>query len=73
MSALDEQVGGDHYKKKAIQPIEYIMANEMDFCEGSVVKYITRWKEPGGGGVLSLQKIKQCVDFLIAREIKNDK
>jgi len=43
MSALDNQVGGDHYKKKAIQPIEYIMANDLDFCEGNVVKYI-----PGG-------------------------
>ena len=38
----------DHYKKKSIQPIEYIMANEMDFCEGNVVKYITRWKDKGG-------------------------
>jgi len=70
MSALDNQVGGDHYKKKAIQPIEYIMANEMDFCEGNVVKYITRWKEPGGGGVESLRKIKQYVDFLIEEEVK---
>lgn len=69
MSALDEQVGGDHYKKKAIQPIEYIMANKLDFCEGNVVKYITRWRDKGG--VESLEKIKQYVDFLIMEEKKN--
>lgn len=45
---LDTQVGGDHYKSMAIQPIEYIMANELDFCEANVVKYITRHKAKGG-------------------------
>ena len=69
MSALDNQVGGDHYKKKAIQPIEYIMANNLDFCEGNVVKYITRWRDKGG--VEALRKIKQYVDFLIEQEVTN--
>ena len=71
MNPLDTQDGGDHYKNKAIQPIEYIMANEMDFCEGNVVKYITRWKDKGG--VESLRKIKHYVDILIDRELKNGK
>ena len=44
MSALDKQVQGDHYKDKAIQPIVYIHANGLGFCEGNVVKYITRHK-----------------------------
>jgi hypothetical protein len=43
MSALDIQEGGGHYKGRAIQPIEYIAANHLNFCEGSIVKYITRW------------------------------
>ena len=46
--ALMKQVGGNHYKDKAIQPIEYIHANKMGFCEGNVVKYITRWKPEKG-------------------------
>ena len=33
----DHQVGGDHYKKLTIQPTEYIMANNLNFCEGNVV------------------------------------
>lgn len=48
MSALDKQVSGDHYKDKGIQPIVYIHANNLGFCAGNVVKYITRYKEKNG-------------------------
>jgi len=65
--ALEIQIGGDHYSNKKIQPIEYIMANNLNFCEGNVVKYITRWREKGG--VESLRKIKHYVDFLIEEEV----
>lgn len=60
---LSRQVGGKHYKDKTIQPITYILANNLDFCEGSIVKYITRWRSKGG--VEDLEKIKHYVDFLI--------
>ena len=33
MSAMQNQVGGDHYRKMAIQPIEYILANDLGFVE----------------------------------------
>ena len=46
--ATDEQVGGSHYKDCAIQPIDYIVKNKLDFLEGNVVKYITRHKEKDG-------------------------
>ena len=48
MSALNVQEGGDHYKKLKIQPIEFIHANELDFLQGNVVKYITRHKDENG-------------------------
>jgi len=57
------QVGGDHYARNGIQPIEYIMANELDFCEGNVVKYVTRWTYKNG--VEDLLKARQYLDFLI--------
>jgi hypothetical protein len=56
----------DHYKKRAIQPIEYIHANNLPFIEGNVVKYITRWREKGGRK--DLEKIKHYVDLLIELE-----
>jgi len=62
-SALDTQVGGNHYKNMAIQPIEYIMANKLDYCEANVVKYISRWRNKGG--VEDLRKVKHYVDLLI--------
>jgi hypothetical protein len=48
MSALDTQVGGGHYKDMAIQPLEYILANKLNFIEGNIIKYITRYHLKGG-------------------------
>lgn len=45
---LGTQVGGTHYTDCAIQPIEYIWANDLGFSEGNIVKYVTRWKSKGG-------------------------
>ena len=35
-----------HYKMR-IQPIEYILANKLDFCSGNIVKYASRWDKKG--------------------------
>lgn len=43
-----KQIGGDHYKKMAIQPTEYIISNNLTFPEGCVIKYISRHKAKGG-------------------------
>lgn len=68
---LNEQIGGDHYKKLKIEPIEYIMANQIGFCEGSAIKYLTRWKDKGG--VEDLYKARHFIDILIdAEETKNE-
>lgn len=64
--ALDVQVAGDHYKGLKIQPIEYIHANKMNYCEANVVKYITRWRDKGG--LKDLEKVKHYVDLLIELE-----
>lgn len=37
MSALETQVGGDHYKKLAIHPLEYSMANNLDACQHTII------------------------------------
>ena len=48
LPALSTQVGGDHYKSLAIQPVEYITKNNLGWCEGNIIKYTTRWKQKGG-------------------------
>lgn len=48
LPALAHQEGGQHYKKLAIQPVEYIHKNELSFLAGNVVKYITRHRDKQG-------------------------
>ena len=69
-SALDVQTGGAHYKSKAIQPIEYIHANGLGFCEGNVIKYITRFRDKNGRE--DLEKARHYLDLLIELEYPND-
>lgn len=63
---LQEEVGGDHYRTMKLEPIKFILANGLDFCEGNVVKYVCRWRRKGG--VEDLKKAKQYLDFLINKE-----
>lgn len=67
---LQTQVGGDHYAKYPIQPIEYIHANKLDFEQGNIVKLITRFRDKGGAQ--DLRKIKQYADILLALEYGED-
>lgn len=64
--SLRRQVGGDHYKKHAIQPVEYIHANKLGYFEGNVIKYITRWRDKQG--VEDLRKAVHYIQLLIDLE-----
>lgn len=66
MSALEEQVGGNHYKHLVIQPAEYSYYNGLDALQHTVVRYITRFREKNGRE--DLEKIKHVVDLLIELE-----
>lgn len=68
-SAFDLQVGGSHYKDLAIQPTEYIVKNKLNFIEGNVIKYVTRYKLKGG--LEDLKKARHYIDILIELEESN--
>jgi hypothetical protein len=68
MKAIKQQVGGDHYSKLAIQPVEYINKNNLTYLQGNVIKYVTRYKDKNG--VEDLQKAKHYIDLLIELEDK---
>lgn len=68
MSALETQINGRHYKDLAIQPVEYIHANQIPYMEGNVIKYVTRWRAKGG--VADLHKAKHYIELLIELEQK---
>ncbi len=62
-SALEVQEGGSHYKQMAIQPIQYIMANNIGYIEGNVIKYVSRHKNKNG--IEDLKKARHYLDILI--------
>lgn len=63
LPANEVQVGGEHYKKNAIQPWDYIVSNQLGYLEGNVVKYVSRWKDKGGRQ--DLEKAKHYLDKLL--------
>lgn len=66
--AMDKQVGGSHYQLP-IQPIEYILANGLGYCEANVVKYVSRWRNKGG--IQDLKKAIHYLEMLIEQEEKD--
>jgi len=48
MNAIDQQIGGDHYKSMPIQPVEFIQRNHIGYCEGNVIKYVCRHRSKHG-------------------------
>ena len=55
-----------HYTDCSIQPIDYIWANNLNFLEGNVVKYVTRHKAKNGKE--DLEKALFYLQMLIDRE-----
>ena len=60
-----------HYFRFKIEPITFIMQNEIPYAEGNAIKYICRWrhkhktKEEQLG---DLKKAKQYINLLIEQE-----
>ena len=59
MSQFDIQVGGDHYKKMPIQPLEFIAKNNLDFFQGNVIKYVLRYKDKNG-----MEDLRKAIHFI---------
>ncbi len=67
LKSSDKQIGGEHYKKLLFQPTEFITKNDLGFIEGSVIKYVCRYKDKGG-----LEDIMKAIHYLeLLIEYKN--
>ena len=53
-----------------IEPLDYILKNGLDFLEGNIIKYISRYDMKGG--VKDLNKAKFYLDKLIERETQKN-
>ena len=67
-SALSEQIGGSHYKNLAIQPVEFIHKNGLNYIVGNIIKYCCRYQEKSG--IEDLKKARHYLDILIEMEEK---
>ncbi len=56
---LENQVGGSHYKDSKIQPIEFIVANEIPYREANIIKYVFRHRQKNG-----LEDLKKAAHYL---------
>ena len=63
------QVGGSHYKDMKIQPIDFIVGNNLGYIEGNIIKYISRYKAKNG--IQDLEKAKHYLEILIENEGSN--
>lgn len=59
VNANDVQVGGNHYKNQSIQHWDYVAANDLDYFQGQITKYVSRWKDKNG-----IQDLEKADHFL---------
>ena len=54
-----------HYVGKA-EPLDLIVGRDLNFCEGSIIKYVCRWRKKGG--LEDLKKAEVYIQRLIKEE-----
>jgi hypothetical protein len=65
MSALNTQEGGSHYKDMLIQPVEFIVKNDLAFLEANVIKYVCRHRQKNG-----IEDLNKAIHYLeLAKEL----
>ena len=57
-----------HYTQWKIEPITFIMENNIPFGEANVIKYVMRWRQING--IQDLEKAKRYIDMIIEQETK---
>ena len=70
MSAHKKQIGGDHYKRMAIQPSHYIVKNNLGWYEGNIIKYITRHSIKGKRQ--DIEKVIHYAELLLEDKYPDD-
>ena len=60
---LDTQVGGSHYKTMAYQPVVFFKDVRLGFTQGSIIKYVSRYKLKNG--IEDIKKAKHLAELAI--------
>jgi hypothetical protein len=70
MPANDKQVGGEHYKSD-IQHWDYVHANNLDYFQAQITKYVERHKKKNGKE--DLEKAMHFLEKYIELEYPSDR
>lgn len=65
---MSDAINPNHYKKGLIEPIDLIESLSLGFCEGNIVKYVSRWRHKNG--LEDLHKALWYLERLIEKESK---
>ena len=65
---MSDNINPDYYRK-GIETTDYIQSHSMNYLEGNIIKYVTRYKDKGG--VLDLRKAEWYLTRLIKQEEKS--
>ena len=60
-----------HYFRYKIEPITFIMQNDIPYAEGNAIKYICRWRfkhKTKEAQIEDLKKAKQYIDLILEHE-----
>lgn len=60
----EDPTSPSHYSRWAIEPIEFIMRNKLNFAQGNIVKYVVRAEFKNG--LEDLYKTRSYIDKMIA-------
>ena len=71
LKATLKQEGGSHYKDCKIQPVEYIVGNDLTFLEGNIIKYITRHRRKGEGRK-DIEKVIHYAEMILEMEYNDE-
>ncbi len=66
---MDEDKINPSYYKKGIETTDYIVSHNMNYVEGNIIKYVTRYKEKNG--LQDLLKAEWYLNRLI-KETRNN-
>lgn len=71
MVKQENKIEPNYYMKYKIIPLDFILANNIPFVEGNVIKYVCRWKDKNG--VEDLKKAMSYLEKLIKKEENESK
>jgi len=60
-----------HYFRFKIEPITFIMQNDIPYAEGNAIKYLCRWRwkhKTKEAQIEDLKKAKQYIDLILEHE-----